>query len=209
MTPEAVAEFRGFWHLGDLANSDDPEAIFNAMAALAAWSFRQAAKATSAHDAILSGLGNHTALRMGLLLHLGTIDRHFFNLSKRMAARTLVRHERPASIYRQMAAALLVSDAPKNSSPKAARDVALIIGITVGLELGWFATESEKAGPNTKSACGRMAAALGERFGLSIEYSAMVKVWNRREAILQAAGFDEKTVLEFLPTRFPMNVEPT
>jgi hypothetical protein len=116
MTPEAVATFRGFWHLGDLADCYDPEGLFHAMAAVAAWSFRQAGKPSSAHDAILSGLGDHASLRMGLLLHLGTIDRHFFNLSKRMAARTLVRHDRPALIFRQMAAALLTSDAPINSS---------------------------------------------------------------------------------------------
>lgn len=208
MTPEAVEEFRGFWQLDDLAICDDPEGVFTSMAAVAAWSFCQAGKPGAGHDAKLSSLGDHTGLWMGLLPHLATIDRHFFDLAKRMTARTLVRHTKPADIYLQMAAALLVSDPPKTSKPKAARDAVLVIGITVGLQLGWLPTESEKDGPMTRSCCGRMAEILRDIFNVSIEYDAIVKVWKNREAVLQAAGFEEKTVLDFLPPRSPMNSGP-
>ncbi len=102
MTPEATEGFRQFLWLPDILADDEPEEVFNSTAVIAAWSFKQAKKPGAEHDAMLDPLKNRTSLWMGLLLHLATLDPHFYLLSRRMAARTLVRHNPPAPIYRQM-----------------------------------------------------------------------------------------------------------
>lgn len=147
MTPGATAGFRAFLKLSDIANGDEPEAVFSAMARIAAWSYRQTKESNPALDELLTPLSDQTSLWMGLLLHLATIDFHFFHLAKRMAARTLVRHDPPAKRYREMAAALLVSDPPSRRKPKLATHVALIIGVTVGRT--WM--ETNRGQPQTQA----------------------------------------------------------
>lgn len=204
MTPGATAGFRAFLKLSDIANGDEPEAVFSAMARIAAWSYRQTKESNPALDELLTPLSDQTSLWMGLLLHLATIDFHFFHLAKRMAARTLVRHDPPAKRYREMAAALLVSDPPSRRKPKLATHVALIIGVTVGRELGWKPTEANhKLKPREQSGCGKMAVALA-RFGGEIDYSGIEKVWKAKEATLLLAGFSGADVSAFFQTASPM-----
>ena len=204
MTPEATSEFRGFVKLLHFAINDDPEAMFKGMAALSVWSSKQRIQPSAEHDQMLEPSAEHTVIWMGLLLHLATVDDHFFHLAKRMAARTLIRHERPAPIYLRMAADLLVSDPPDGRKWKLASHAAMIIGITVVQQLGWRPTESDhKTGPMERSGCGRMAIELG-KLGQATEYHAVESVWKKRVRTLKMAGFSDVDVSAFFGFFSPM-----
>lgn len=198
MTPGAIAGFRGFFRLVDIRTSTDPVGLFAALLSVAKWSVQERVAPGSTNDRVLDETSNFTQVYMGLLFWLATIDRDFFNLSKRMAARTLVRHERVAEIYRQMAAALLVAgEGPKLRKTTLARDVVLVLAVEVGKEAGWLPTESAGAVAE-RSGCAKAAAALG------MEYSAVEKIWRKREERLVAAGFEPEDVSDFFGRICPM-----
>lgn len=199
MTPEATAKFRAFLHLPDFCINESPEGVFNAMAMLTVWSSKQKVEPSAEHDKMLELLAEHTEIWMGLLLHFATIDHHFFHLAKRMAARTLNRHENLAPIYRSMASDLLVSDPPTGQKWKLASHAAMIIGIAVVQQLGWRPTESiSKTGPMNRSGCGKMAIELG------VAYHAIESVWKERIPTLSAAGFSDTEVSAFFGFFSPM-----
>ena len=199
MTPEATAEFRGFLHLPDFCINENPEGVFNAMAVLSVWSSKQRIEPSAEHDRMLDTLTDHTEIWMGLLLHFATVDYHYFHLAKRMAARTLMRHEHLALIYRKMAAVLLVNDPPKGQKWKLASHAAMIIGIAVVQQLGWRPMESDhKTGPMNRSGCGKMAIELG------MAYHAIERVWKDRRATLRGAGFGDAEVSAFFGFFSPM-----
>ena len=210
MTPEAEAGFRSLLSLLDIAADDNPEGIFSSLIKAVAWSFRQSertqldGKPNSDLDAMLNGLQEHTSLWMGLLPHLATVDRDYFHLAKRMAARTLVRHTAPALLYRQMAAALLVSEPPRRSKPKAARDALIVIGIAVLQQTSVLPTESYKTTPMTRSGCGRISKELHDVHRLTVTYDAIEKVWKNKRSRLHAAGFTEQQASDFLSFFSPM-----
>lgn len=204
MTPEAAGDFRGFLNLLDFNMSDDPEAVFKAMAVLSVWSSKQKKEPSAEHDRMLEPLAEHTAIWMGLLLHLATVDYHYFHLAKRMAARTLMRHEQIALVYRRMSALLLVNDPPSGKKWKLASHTAIIIGISVVQQLGWRPTESDhKTGLMDRSGCGKMAIELG-RLGQKTEYYAIESVWKERVPTLNAAGFGDEQVSAFFGLVSPM-----
>lgn len=205
MTPEAAADFRGFLNLQDFTINDDPEAMFKAMAVLSVWSSKQKKEPSAEHDRMLETLTEHTAIWMDLLLHLATVDYHYFHLAKRMAARTLMRHEHIALIYRRMSAVILVNDPPSGKKWKLASNTAIIIGISVVQKLGWRPTESDhKAGLMNRSGCGKMAIELGQ-LGQTTEYHAIESVWKKRISTLKAAGFGDAQVSAFFGFFSPMN----
>jgi hypothetical protein len=195
MTPRIIEGFKGFLSLPHIADDDDPQGIFASMASLAAWSERQRREVV-VDDDMLAGLRASTALWMRLLLHLAVIDRNFFSLAKRMAARTLVRHEPPAKVYRHMAAHLLTSEPPRKPNPTLSRDVALIIGIAVMQNRGLLPTEAEKSGPMNRSGCGLMVEAL-KVHGLVMTYGNVERIWLGRVERLQAAEFNIEDISNF------------
>ena len=204
MTPEAESGFREFLWLPDIAADDEPTEVFRSMAIIAAWAFAQAKDAGAQHDEMLAPLRERTSLWMGLLLHLATVDRHFYFLSRRMAARTLVRHNPPSQIYRQMAAALLTSDPPNTRRPKLAAHTAMVIGVAVGQQCGWRPTEADhKNRPMSQSGCGKMAEQLAAR-GAGLQYGAVEKVWKARNETLLTAGFLDTDISAFFTHISPM-----
>ena len=204
MTPEATAEFRGFLNLPDFCVNENPEGVFNALAVLSVWSSKQKTEPSAEHDRMLEPLAEHTEIWMGLLLHLATVDYHYFHLAKRMAARTLRRYENLAPVYRHMASDLLFSDPPKGKKWKLASHAAMIIGIAVVQQLGWRPTESDhKTGPMDRSGCGKMAIKLG-KLGQATEYQAVETVWKKRVSKLKSAGFSEVDVSAFFGFFSPM-----
>lgn len=204
VTPETTESFRSFFRLRDLVGNAEPEAIFRAMASTAAFAFRQSQLPTWENDVLLAELQQSTALWMGLLCHLATIDKSFFYLARRMAAATLVKQEPLAMVYRRMAGTLLVSDPPVQSKPRIARDVSMLIGVAVSQELGWMPTETEKTGTMNRSGCGRMSELLQRRHEISVGYAAIEKVWKDRHTRLVEAGFSECEVSDFFRMTSPM-----
>jgi hypothetical protein len=199
VTPEAVAGFRRFFRPRDVVSHDQPEAVFSALVDIARWAERQRGRPDPANDAALSAGTQLGALHMALLLHLATIDRAFFDLARRMAARTLVRHSPPARLYLEMAAALLVAgDGPRGRKPVLARDAAVILAVAAGTDAGWTPTESFDPDRPPRSGCGKVAAAM------RWEYSRAEAIWKAREERLHDAGFAPNQVSEFLGMISPM-----
>ncbi|MFN4160040.1 MAG: hypothetical protein ACK4GO_16790 [Gemmobacter sp.] len=199
MNPEAVAHFRSLCRLRDFLSFDPPEVMFAALLEVARWAKAEQRRPNPANDALLSAASDLTSIQMGLFMHLATIDRAFFNLAKRMAARTLGRHCPPARMYCHMAAALLAAgDGPKSSKPKLARDVVIILAVAAGTDAGWTPTESFKPDRPPRSGCGRLAAAL------IWDYSNAERVWKAREKRLHEAGFSPDQVSEFSRLISPM-----
>lgn len=175
MTSEAIAGFRAFFRLKDVLNGDNPEDPFEALVDMARWAAEERTNPNPDNDALLSHASDFTQVYMGLILWLATVDRQFFNLAKRMAARTLVKHERLSRRYLEMAAALLVAgDGPKHRSPTTARNVAVILAVAVGRDAGRAPTENSPNLSCPESGCARSAALLG------MEYSAIAKVWRKK-----------------------------
>jgi hypothetical protein len=204
MTPEAITGFRSFLHLPYIALDDDPASVFSAMARISAWSYLQTKETNPALDELLSPLRDNTSLWMGLLLHLSTIDYHFFHLAKRMTARTLVRHDPPAKRYREMAAALLISDPPGKRKPKLATHVALVVGVAVAQLVGFKPTESaRKGGTIGQSGCARMMEAT-DALGARMDYSGIETAWKERSRILSDAGFTDDDASAFFNATSPM-----
>lgn len=197
MTPETVERFRSFLHLRDFCASDEPEKMFRALVSIAKWSLAQRKSPDASHDALLSQANDFTQIWMGLLLHLATVDRAFFDLSKRMAARTLVRHDPPAPIYRQMAGMLLFAgDGPSARKTAAARDAAIVLAVAVGVEAGLMPMESHGQQNAPRSGCGIVADELGKTYG------AIEKVWLKRHARLSDVGFSSADVSDFFDLIF-------
>jgi hypothetical protein len=201
VTPETVERFRSFLRLRDFHDSDEPGQTFAALVTIAKWSVAQQKFPNASHDELLTQASGFTHIWMGLLLHLATVDRAFFDLSKRMAARTLVRPDPPAFIYRQMAAMLLFEgDGPKRTKPAAARDAAIVLAVATSVEAGLLPTENRERrnDPTRRSGCGIVAAAIGMEYG-TIERA----VWNNRHARLVAVGFPASEVSDFLGRTSP------
>lgn len=199
MNPEAVAHFRSFCRLRDFACNASPVEMFAALTDVARWAEAERKESAPANDALLSRAIELAEVQMGLLLHLATIDRAFFGLSKRMAARTLVHHYPPAQLYCHMGAALLgAGDGPKNRKPVLARDVAIVLAVGVGMDAGWHPTESADPDKPPRSGCGLIAKALGW------EYSRAESIWGERRQRLLVAEFAEDQVSEFLRLISPM-----
>lgn len=204
MTPEAASGFRDFLCLRDFVGEDEPELLFEALASLIAWARREEQNPHAANDDLLSRASDWAQVYMGLLLHLATIDKHFFRLAKRMAARTLTRHDPPARIYRHMAAQLLTSDPPRSSKPKLAIDVISIIAITVLWDAGVSPTEAVGADEPSRSGCAKLRSLLIANGAAPPTYAALEKTWGRRRSRLLAAGFSTEAVSEFFALVCPM-----
>lgn len=204
MTPDAVEHFRSFLKLRDFCAQDDPGTVFRALAILPVWADRQRRDPNADHDAMLEPLAEFSSIWMGWLLYLATIDRDYFDLAKRMAARTLSQHHPPAKMYVLMACALLVGNPPKTRAPKLGSHATMVIAIAIAQEAGRRPTESlSKMGPADRSGCGALAAELG-MMGLAVEYSAVEFVWKRRCRVLRDVGFSEADVSEFFDWFSPM-----
>ena len=203
MTPEAISGFRDFLRLRDFANEDDPEGLFEALASLIVWARREAANPHADNDDLLSRSSDWTQIYMGLLLHLATIDQHFFRLAKRMAARTLTRHDPPARIYRHMAAHLLTSEPPRTRQRALARDVLAIVALAVGQEAGYQPTEATGQDLAHRSGSARLNELL-RRKSAGIGYEALEKLWSRRYSRLSDAGFSAEAISEFFAAICPM-----
>ncbi|MFP5481152.1 MAG: hypothetical protein ACLGIE_15915 [Alphaproteobacteria bacterium] len=191
MSEDALAALRRFFRLADLLNGDDPEGLFFALVDLAKWSVAEKKRAGAHNDALLSRSTEFTSIYMGLILFLATLDRSFFNLARRMAARTLVRHEKLLPTYRHMAANLLAAgDGPKARKSALARDVALILAVAIIQDTDTKPTENS-AHIRQRSGCGKAAAILG------VGYSGVESVWKQKEKRLESAGFSPEEVSEF------------
>lgn len=188
VTPGATDAFRSFFRLHDLDGQDDPEALFRDLVALVKWRLEQDKANLADLDAMLTYETPNSSIRMGLLMHLATLDGQFHALAKRMAARTIVKPGQVPMIYREMAAALLVSDGPPQlmidglpkRRPALARQVVWLLAVFVLADAGIAPTESSHTG---RSGCARVAAACG------LEYKAIEKVWAKRLKVLVEAGF--------------------
>lgn len=192
MTPDVISRFRGFFLLHQIQITDSPEARFAALVSVAKWVVAEKRNPGPENDALLSPAGDDADVYMGLLLWLATIDRSFFNLAKRMAARTLVKHQPVAETFLVMAYHLLMAgEGPKHSRPTAARNVAIVLAISVGTKAGWTPTESHWSTGHPTSGCGKAAALLG------MERDAIEKVWIARKRWLTQADFSEHDVSEF------------
>ena len=199
MTPETVAAFRDFVRLRDFFGADEPEALASALAQVALWAHRQRERPGADHDALLTPAADFTAIQMGLLLHLATIDRAFFDLARRMAARTLKRHRPAQAIYLDMASALLVAgDGPRSRKPVLARDVAVVLAVAVWTDAGWHPTEALGWNAPHRSGCARVALALGA------DYQKIEKVWKDRDDRLADAGFSAEDRSAFFMMISPM-----
>ena len=207
MTPQAVEAFRGFFHLRDLASDDDPEQLFNDLATIIAWTYREEERPGENNDFLFEAVRDRTSIHMGLLLHLSTIDPAFFRLARRMAARTLVRLASPNLLYRSMAAALLESYPPNQRKPRAARDAIIVIAVAIGQELGWHPTEADGSAQPTRSGAARLANTLSILGVKMVGYEAIAKVWARRSDKLHAAGFSPSDASEFFAAICPMNMK--
>jgi hypothetical protein len=196
MTPEDGDRFRRFLSLPHIADDDDPESVFEAMVAIAAWTVKQKRAPSEKLDGMLHRLQEHTSLWMGLLLHLATIDDQFFELAKRMAAATIIHHERPAKQYLRMAAYLLTTAAPQKTNPTVARDAALVIGIAISQNFGFKPTEAGKNGAMNISGCGQMVEALS-KYDVTMTYENMERIWGERIERLRAAHFAEQDISNF------------
>ncbi|MBL9045966.1 MAG: hypothetical protein JNK34_01455 [Tabrizicola sp.] len=203
MTPEATKGFRDFLRLRDFAGDEDPEGLFEALASLIVWADREGKNPHADNDTLLSRSSDWIQVYMGLLLHLATIDKHFFRLAQRMAARTLTRHDPPARTYRHMAAYLLTADPPNTGKPKLARDVIAIIALAVLSEAGVHPTEAPGRGETGRSGCARLGSMLFQS-GAGREYKSLEGMWGEREAKLLAAGFSQDSVSEFFAASFRM-----
>jgi len=203
LTPEAVGEFRSLFRLRDLAADDDQAPVFESLVSLAVWHYRERANPAASNDEILSSLHHRTALHMGLLMHLATVDQHCFRLARRMAARTVVRNEPLLPFYRRATAWLLTSDPPRQRKPLLVRDAVAVMAISVAQTLGLRPTEAEGSKAFGRSGCARFAAGLSER-GVIVEYEALAKVWGQRFARLSAAGFKQDDQSEFFAAISPM-----
>ena len=205
MTPQQNDGFIRFFKLRDL-DTCDAEPLFEALVALIIWDSRER-RLPTINDAILDKAIETTSVTMGLLLHLATVDRIFYRLARRMAARTLVRHEHVAPVYRHMAAALLDSDPPRQNKPYVARDTLLILAVAVGQMKGWHPYEATSADRPNRSGCARLARVLAEE-NVHHNYDAIAKVWTRRREKLSAAGFTAEEISELFVSICPMISKP-
>ncbi len=133
-----------------------------------------------------------------LIMHLATLDPHFFELVKRITAQTLWAYEKPDRFYSLLAAQLLTDEPPKEPT-KIARDVPLIIGLAVGQLAGLKPTGNSADGGPAK-----MLRMLADDHDLDFTYDNLVYVWKAREKKLVRGGFGQLEVLEFLSSISPM-----
>lgn len=193
MTPEAIRGLQSFLVLTDFQDPDDPQELFSALLLVIQWQKLEAKKPTADNDSLLTGTDAFSQVRIGVILHLATLDRKFFGLAKRMAARTIVRHNPPAPLYCEIAAALLVAgDGPKSRKPALTRNVVIILAIATLTADGFRPTESHAFKGSSRSGCGKVADSLG------MAYGAVEGVWTERQAILLEANFDQTEVSNFL-----------
>lgn len=192
MTPEQTTYFRDFIRLYDFSGIEDADAVFDGLKQIVIWTFRQEKEKTAQHDELFEGSVRGNSSLIGLLTYLATLDGRFFDLIKRMCARSLRSGNAPPFVQ-MISSGLIVSEPPSEPSPKLARNVAIILAISVGFDLGWHPTENIKKndGP-PRSACGRLAE------GTSLTYSAVEKVWKSRRQNLEKAGFQGSDIECFL-----------
>ncbi len=206
MKPDATAYLRQFFKLRDYCWLDEYEAesCFRVFASISTWAFKQKLSPCSELDSLFEeGRRDEPGKQIGVVLYLSTLDPYFFDGTKRMLARDLVRRT-PNQFIRQLTAFFLTSDPPRTIYPTLARNVALTLAISVGRQLGWRPTESLAKGESSqKSGCGHLSECMAE-MGAEISYSAIEKVWKGRRDTLICAGFSENDISDFFDDSCPM-----
>lgn len=193
MTADPLDLLRGWTKPTNFLRVACPETVFHYLAKTVVWSGCQRSEETIDHDSLLKdAVEAEPGLFLGLLCYLATLDVRFYNLQRRMCARTLLSGKAPAYVQR-IAAALLISEPPSKSQPTMARNVSIIMAIAVGYDLGGRPTESDgDDASNPRSSCGRLAKEIG------YTYSAVEKVWKSRREHLKAAKFKDADIIEFM-----------
>ena len=199
MTPELTHYLRSWLRLSDVAQDVESEAAFEWFAAVTAWTGRQKTNSDRGNDGLLTQADARPYLHFGLLLHLATIDPRFFDLAKRMTARTISRGKHPHDMYCLLAANLLEAEPPKQGQTKGAlaRDVACILGVAVATNMGLRPLQGDRGVAGPRSGCAKLVERVGKLGSGGFSYGMAESAWRDKEQRLSAAGFDETEVSEF------------
>lgn len=178
-------------------------AAFDVAAKLAAWAELQRYRPSPEHDRLATDAFDQDKGRaFGLILHLSTVDSQFFELSKRMAARDLMRRE-PSPVVRRIAAELLVSSPQVSKSKVKARNLLLVLGVAVGHASGLTKFEGEKPEAKLSSAVGLLTERIRQN-GAAVSFSTVegaVKKGKVRD-ILVGTGFGSDDISEIIQNLF-------
>ena len=182
---------------------ENPEDGFRLGVAIATFWAAQRDQPSPEHDRILDHVETDKLHAIPMLMTLSLVDPIFFDLSQRMAARTLVKQQgNVGKMVGKLAVIGLTHPRPNVANSKIARDLGILVSLGSTCRLGLAPTErkSKKAGaliPDSGSRRFYELAVQQELFRGVPSTTQISEVWGRRQSTLLRAGFSEEDVYRF------------
>ena len=208
-SPDKPKAIFGLTNLSD--GYENPIHGFDLGLTLAAYWYLQKHKSNRSHDALLHDLDKNIHSQniiLTLLIDLARVDPIFHALSCRMGASSLLKTNGTVGKFvGGLIANLLMIPPPETGKSTLGRDVGLTIAINFGTRSNINPTETLSKSDTIfrNSGCQKISNDLNEKFDISMDYSAIERIWKRRKRILLNAGFSEKDISDFLSKKNPMS----